>query len=289
MQLTLQNIESKIYTVKGKQVMIDSDLAILYQTETKYINRAVKRNPERFPLDFAFVLTEIEWKNLRFQIGTLETSGKGKHRKYAPIVFTEQGIAMLSAVLQTEIAIRVSVQIIQAFVTMRKSISHLQGLLQRIDEVELKQLQTDKTLENILHALEKDLPKKQGIFFQGQLFDAHVFVSEIIKKAKQSIIVIDNYVNEETLLLLSKRHPKASCDIHTRINAVLKTDLAKYNQQYPVINLIENKGSHDRFLIIDDTALYHFGASLKDLGKKCFAFSKMDELLKDIKKYLIRL
>ncbi len=262
MQLTLQNIESKIYTVKGKQVMIDSDLAILYQTETKYINRAVKRNPERFPPDFAFVLTEIEWKNLRFQIGTLEKSGKGKHRKYAPIVFTEQGIAMLSAVLQTEIAIKVSVQIIQAFVAMRKSISHLQGLLQRIDEVELKQLKTDKTLENILHALEKDLPKKQGIFFQGQLFDAHVFVSEIIKKAKQSIIVIDNYVNEETLLLLSKRHPKASCDIHTRINAVLKTDLAKYNQQYPVINLIENKGSHDRFLIIDDTTLYHFGAYL---------------------------
>jgi hypothetical protein len=171
---------------------------------------------------------------------------------------------------------------------MRKSISHLQGLLQRIDGIEWKQLQTDKTLEKILLALEKDLPKKQGVFFEGQLFDAHVFVSEIIKKAKRSIIIIDNYVNEGTLLLLSKRLPKVSCSIQTRINAVLKADVEKYNQQYPAIHLIENKGSHDRFLIIDDQELYHFGASLKDLGNKCFAFSRMDELLSDIQLHLIK-
>ena len=289
MQLTLQNIESKIHSIRGRQVMLDSDLATLYQTETKFINRAVKRNPERFPSDFVFILTEKEWQDLRFQNGTLkEISGRGKHRKYLPLVFTEQGVAMLSAVLQTEIAVRVSIQIIQAFVAMRKSISHLQGLLQRIDGIEWKQLQTDKTLEKILLALEKDLPKKQGVFFEGQLFDAHVFVSEIIKKAKRSIIIIDNYVNEETLLLLSKRQSKVQCVIHTRIHPALKSDLIKHNKQYPAITLHNNKGSHDRFLIIDDIELYHFGASLKDLGKKCFAFSRMDDFLKDVQLHLVK-
>ena len=286
MQLTLQNIESKIHSIRGRQVMLDSDLAILYQTETKFINRAIKRNSERFPKTFAFTLTEKAWSNLRFQFGTSSLQHGG--RRTLPVVFTEQGVAMLSAVLQTEIAIGVSVQIMEAFVAMRKSISHLLGLLQRIDGIEWKQLQTDKTLEKILLALEKDLPKKQGVFFEGQLFDAHVFVSEIIKKAKRSIIIIDNYVNEGTLLLLSKRLPKVSCSIQTRINAVLKADVEKYNQQYPAIHLIENKGSHDRFLIIDNQELYHFGASLKDLGKKCFAFSRMDELLPDIQLHLIK-
>jgi hypothetical protein len=286
MQLTLQNIESKIYTIRGIQVMLDSDLALLYQSETKYINRAVKRSTERFPISFAFRLTEAEWLNLKCQIGT--SSFKHGGRRILPYVFTEQGVAMLSAVLQTEIAIGVSIQIMEAFVAMRKSMNYLQGLLQRMDGLEWKQLQTDKTLEKVLLALEKDLPKKQGIFFEGQLFDAHVFVSEIIKKAKRSIIIIDNYVNEETLLLLSKRQPKVSCIIQTRINVVLKADVEKYNKQYPDIHLIENRGSHDRFIIIDDKALYHFGASLKDLGKKCFAFSRMDELLSDIQLHLIK-
>ena len=194
MQLTLQNIESKIYSIRGIQVMLDSDLALLYQTETKFINRAVKRNPERFPEAFAFTLTEKEWSNLRFQFGTSSLQHGG--RRTLPVVFTEQGVAMLSAVLQTEIAIHVSIQIIQAFVAMRKSMSHLQGLLQRIDGIEWKQLQTDKTLEKILQALEKDLPKSKGIFFEGQLFDAHVFVSDVIRKSKRTIVLIDNYVNE---------------------------------------------------------------------------------------------
>ena len=267
--------------------MLDSDLATLYQTETKYINRAVKRNKDRFPPDFSFMLTDNEWENIRFQIGTLETSGRGKHRKYKPIVFTEQGVAMLSAVLQTPIAILVSVKIIEAFVAMRKSMNHLQGLTQRMDGLEWKQLQTDQQLEKILNAMENDLPKKQGVFFEGQLFDAYVFVSDLIKIAKTSIVVVDNYVNEETLLLLSKRNANVSCVIHTRINAVLKADIAKHNQQYPVVSLIENNGSHDRYLIIDDKHLYHFGASLKDLGKKCFAFSRMDELLEVLKLRLV--
>jgi hypothetical protein len=285
MQLTLQNIESKIYSIRGIQVMLDSDLALLYQTETKFINRAVKRNPERFPEAFAFTLTETEWLNLKYQIGTSRIQHGGRRR--IPYAFTEQGVAMLSAVLHTEIAIHVSIQIIQAFVAMRKSMSHLQGLLQRIDGIEWKQLQTDNTLEKILQALEKDLPKSKGVFFEGQLFDAHVFVSDVIRKSKRTIVLIDNYVNEETLLLLSKRQPKVDCVIHTRINPILKSDLIKHNQQYPAITLYNNKGSHDRFLIIDDQELYHFGASLKDLGKKCFAFSRMDELLPAVRLHLL--
>lgn len=285
MQLSFQNIESKIYTIWNKQVMLDSDLATMYQTETKYINRAVKRNPERFPKSFAFKLTDSEWINLKCQIGTSSFVHGG--RRNQPVVFTEQGVAMLSAVIQTPIAILVSVQIIETFVAMRKSMNHLQGLLQRIDGLEWKQLQTDQQLEKILSALENDSPKNQGVFFEGELFDAHVFVADLIKIAKTSIVVVDNYVNEETLLLLSKRNSKVNCVIHTRINAVLKADIAKHNQQYPVVSLIENNGSHDRFLIIDNKNLYHFGASLKDLGKKCFAFSKMDELLEVIKHRLI--
>ena len=265
--------------------MLDSDLATLYQTETKYINRAIKRNPERFPESFAFKLTDSEWINLKCQIGTSRFRHGG--RRSQPLMFTEQGVAMLSSVIQTPIAILVSVQVIEAFVAMRKSMNHLQGLLQRMDGLEWKQLQTDQQLEKILNAMENDLPKKQGVFFEGQLFDAYVFVSDLIKIAKTSIVVVDNYVNEETLLLLSKRNANVSCVIHTRINAVLKADIAKHNQQYPVVCMIENKGSHDRFLIIDHKKLYHFGASLKDLGKKCFAFSRMDELLEVLKLRLV--
>ena len=284
----VENIKKKIYTIRGKQVMLDSDLAELFGTETKYINRALKRNPDRFPSDFAFVLTEKEWQDLRFQIGTLEiSSGRGKFRKYLPFVFTEQGVAMLSSVLQTDVAIEVSIQIIRAFIVMRKTFGYLHGLLQRMELVELKQLETDTKLENVFKALEKDIPIKQGIFFEGQLFDAHIFVSKLIKKARNSLIVIDNYINEETLLLLSKRQKKVKCVIHTRINPVLISDLEKHNKQYPIISIVDNRGSHDRFLTIDHKELYHLGASLKDLGNKCFAFSRMDNLIKEIQHNLI--
>ena len=285
MELVKSNIENKIYLIRGVQVMLDSDLAELYHSETKFINRAVKRNASRFPEEFMFQLTEQEWQHLRFQSGT-SSEGHGG-RRYLPCVFTEQGIAMLSAVLHTETAVNVSVDIMKAFVAMRKSLGQLHGLLQRMESLELKQLNTDQKLERIFELLNKEISPSQGIFFKGQLFDAHVFVSNLIKTAKKSIIVVDNYVDETTLLLLSKRDEDVECKVLTRINVALKKDLEKHNQQYPGIELIENRGSHDRFIIIDNTHLYHFGASLKDLGKKCFAFSQMDNLLPDLKEKLL--
>lgn len=285
MELAKSNIENKIYQIRGVQVMLDSDLAELYQTETKVINRAVKRNENRFPTEFMFQLTEQEWQNLRFQSGT--SSEKHGGRRYAPNVFTEQGIAMLSAVLHTDIAVNVSIQIMKAFVVMRKSLGQLHGLLQRMDGLEIKQLNTDQKIEQIFKLLDKEITPRQGIFFEGQLFDAHVFVSNLIKSAEASIIVVDNYVDENTLILLSKRNKDVKCKVLTRISTALSKDIEKHNQQYPAIELIENRGSHDRFIVIDNTYLYHFGASLKDLAKKCFAFSRMDDLLPGLKEKLL--
>jgi len=285
MELVKSNIENKIHLIRGLQVMLDSDLAELYNTETKFINRAVQRNASRFPIEFMFQLTEQEWQNLRFQSGTSSEVHGG--RRYLPNVFTEQGIAMLSAVLHTEIAVNVSIQIMKAFVVMRKSLGQLHGLLQRMEGLELKQLNTDQKIEQIFEVLDKQVVPKQGIFFEGQLFDAYIFVSNLIKTAKTSIIVVDNYIDETTLLILSKRNVGVQCSVLTRINDALKKDIEKHNKQYPLIELIENKGSHDRFIIFDNKHLYHFGASLKDVGKKCFAFSQMDNLLSEIQTKLL--
>jgi hypothetical protein len=280
--------EPKIYTIRGVQVMLDSDLANLYQTETKFINRAIQRNPKRFPLAFVFQLTADEWENLRFQIGTLnESNGRGKHRKYNPYVFTEQGVAMLSAVLSSEIAIDVSVQIMQAFVAMRRTMLGINPLIQRLDTLEVKQLKTNASLEKVFQALESDALPVQGIFFEGQLFDAYVFVSQLIKQAKKSIVLFDHYVDENTMLLLSKRRKNVDCVIYAKSSALLRKDLEKHNQQYTPIEWIEHQGSHDRFLILDDKQVYHMGASLKDLGKSCFGFNRMDEWLPDIKRKLM--
>lgn len=286
MEISISHIENKIYTLRGLQVMLDSDLAELYQVEPRVLNQAVKRNSERFPENFCFQLTDAEWQSLRSQIVTLE-SGKGKHRKFLPYMFTEQGVSMISAVLRSDIAVKVSIQIIQTFVAMRKALGPLHGIIQRLEGVELKQLQTDSKLEQVLKALEKDLPSQQGIFFEGQLFDAYLFASDLIKQANKSIVIIDHYVDETTLLLLSKRKKQVSCTVHTRINASLKKDLEKHNQQYPTIRLVENRSSHDRFIIIDETQLYHIGASLKDLGNKCFAFSRMDDVLPELSTKLL--
>lgn len=287
MELVKSNIENKIYTVRGLQVMLDSDLAELYNTETKFINRAVKRNIDRFPTEFMFQLTEQEWQSLRFQFGTSNENHGG--RRYHPNVFTEQGIAMLSSVLHTEIAVKVSIQIMKAFVAMRKSLGQLHGLLQRMEGLEIKQLNTDNKIEQIFKKLDNQITPNQGIFFEGQLFDAHVFVSSLIKMAEKSIIVVDNYIDETTLLMLSKRNDNVNCRVLTRINKALKNDLEKHNKQYPPIELIENTASHDRFIIIDNEHLYHFGASLKDVGKKCFAFNKMDSLISDIQSKLLQI
>ena len=273
----IEDIQNKIFTIRNQQVMIDRDLAELYQVEIRVLNQAVKRNIERFPELFRFQLTQNEYNEfLRSQNVILE-KGKGKHRKYLPYVFTEQGVAMLSAVLRSEIAVKVSVQIMQAFVEMKNFIANNAAVFQRIERIEKKQLIADENFEKIFKALEdKTLKPKQGIFYDGQIFDAYQFVAGLIKKAKKSIVLIDNYVDESVLTLFSKNQ-KIDVTVFTRnIGKQLILDLEKYNAQYKPVTIKKFTKAHDRFLIIDDKEIYHFGASLKDLGKKWFAFSKFD-------------
>ena len=282
-QIQPNEIQHRIYTIRGLQVMLDVDLAFLYGVETKVLNQAVKRNEERFPENFRFQLTKNEYAPCsRSQIVTLnkeQSTKRGRNLKYLPYAFTEQGIAMLSAILRSETAVRTSIQIINAFVEMRKFILNNAQLFQRIGHVEQKQIETDKRIDQILDALNSGTAKpRQGIFYDGQIFDAWLFVSDLVKSATHSLVLIDNYVDESVLNLLGKRNSNASATIYTqKISNQLRLDIEKYNQQYPVIELKEFKQSHDRFLIIDNTDVYHFGASLKDLGKKWFAFSKFDK------------
>lgn len=287
----LLEIENKIYSVRGVQVMLDSDLADMYDVEPKRLNEQVKRNINRFPEKFRFQLSEEEYENLRSQFATIENesnslrsqfatieSQRGKHRKYLPYVFTEQGVSMLSAVLRSETAVQVSIKIMDAFVEMRKFISTNAGIFQRLDKVEQKQIETDNKFEQIFKALEdKSIKPKQGIFYDGQVFDAYVFVADLVKSAQKSIILIDNYVDETVLQLFTKRNKNVAVSIYTKnISRALKQDLEKHNAQYPKIEIEKFDKAHDRFLMIDETTVYHIGASLKDLGKKWFAFSKMD-------------
>jgi hypothetical protein len=294
-----ETIKTKIYTIRGLQVMLDRDLAELYDVEAKRLNEQVKRNSDRFPLNFMFQLTEEEHQNLMFQNGTsslrsqnvtLDTqdslrsqnatleNGRGKHRKYLPYVFTEQGVAMLSAVLRSHSAVQMSIHIINAFVEMRKFISNNALIFQRLDSLEQKQFKTDDKVEAILNAIEdKSIKPKQGIFYDGQVYDAYVFISDLIKSADESIVLIDNYIDDTVLTLLSKREAKVKATIYTKnITKQLELDFQKHNAQYPTIELKKFDSSHDRFLIIDAKKVYHVGASLKDLGKKWFAFSKFD-------------
>lgn len=269
-------IKNLIYTIRGKQVMLDSDLASLYQVETKNLNKAVKRNIERFPVSFCFQLTEEEVQNLRFQSGTSSESYGG--RRYMPYVFTEQGIAMASAILRSNIAVKVSVEIMEAFVEMRRMLISNASLFRRLDKIELKQLEADQKFEEIFKALESDkLHSEKGIFYDGQIFDAYTFISDIIRSAKISIILIDNYVDDTVLTLLGKRDQSVTATIYTKnFSNQLQLDLQRYNSQYPAIEIELFSNAHDRFIIVDNTELYHIGASLKDLGKKWFAFSRMD-------------
>lgn len=269
-------IKNLIYTIRGKQVMLDSDLASLYQVETKNLNKAVKRNIERFPVSFCFQLTEEEVQHLRFQIGTSSVSYGG--RRYLPYVFTEQGIAMASAILRSDIAVKVSVEIMEAFVEMRRMLIGNASLFHRLDNIELKQLEADQKFEEIFKALESDkIHSEKGVFYDGQIFDAYTFVADIIRNAGRSIILIDNYVDDTVLTLLGKRGQSVTATIYTKnISNQLQLDLQRYNSQYPAIEIELFSDAHDRFLIVDNTELYHIGASLKDLGKKWFAFSRMD-------------
>lgn len=297
-----KTIQDKIYTIRGEQVMLDEDLAILYGVETKQLNKAVNRNIARFPEKFRFQLTQEEYDNLRFQNGTsnlddslrsqfVTSSSEKQHggRRYLPYVFTEQGVSMLSAVLRSQTAIEVSIKIIDTFVEMRKFISSNADMFLRFERVEQRLSLHDEKFNQIFQAIEnKEIKPKQHIFYDGQIFDAYLFISDIIKSAKSSIKLIDNYIDESTLVLFTKRDANVSMKIYTKtISNQLKLDLQKHNAQYPKIEIEKFELSHDRFLIIDEKDIYHFGASLKDLGKKWFAVTKMDinsfELLEKLK------
>ena len=266
------NIESLIYVIREEQVMLDSDLAKLYGVETKVLNQAVKRNIQRFPTDFMFQLTKEEC--LRSQIVT-SNGGRGGSR-YMPYAFTENGVAMLSSVLRSVKAIEVNILIMRAFTLMRNFIKKHGSLFQRLDRLEMKQLKTDEKVDTILDRLNRYDEIREGIFFDGQIFDAYVFIARLIRKAKKRIVVIDSYVDDSVLVQLSKRKPGVKVDIYDgKISQQLRQDVARHNAQYPGVTLHAYRKAHDRFLIIDEE-VYHIGHSLKDLGKKLFAFSKMD-------------
>lgn len=288
-EILITSIESKILIVRGVQVMLDSDLANLYGVQTKVLNQAVKRNMKRFPESFMFRITDNERQSLRSQIVTLDKgrSGRGKYVKYAPFAFTELGIAMLSSVLNSELAIQVNIEIMQVFVQFRKDIRSDIFLYRRVDDLERKLIKHELRFDEFLETIEKKIPQKSGIFFNDQIFDAYVFSSELIKSAKKSVVLIDNYVDEVTLLQLSKRGVGVTCIIYTeKLSSTLQLDLDKHNAQFPTIQVAPLKNVHDRFLIIDDEQLYHMGASLKDLGKRWFAFSRIDGLLAEIQSRL---
>ncbi len=279
-----ESIRNRIFSIRGFQVMLDRDLAELYGVETRVLNQAVKRNIERFPDEFCFLMTNSEFTEWRSQIVMSNNLKVGL--RWKPYVFTELGVAMLAGVLKSEIAVKISIRIIRAFVEMRKLIQSNSQIFQRLSLVETKQsetilklIETDKRVDKIFSLMEsgEQLPK-QGIFFDGQVFDAYKFVSDLFRSAKSSIVIIDNYIDDTVLVHLSKVKPDIKVLILTKtVTVQFKQDTEKFGRQYFPIEIKEFKRSHDRFIILDGNEVYHFGASLKDLGKKWFAFSKMEK------------
>jgi len=268
----VEDIKSLIYTIRGKEVMLDRDLAKLYQVETRVLNQAVKRNIERFPEDFMFQLSKEEFEILKSQI-VISSSNWGGVRKL-PYAFSEQGVSMLSAVLKSKVAIEVSINIIRAFVQMRKFMLTNASIFQRIENIEQKLIAHDENFQKIFKKLGNNEIPIQGIFFNGQIWDAYEFINKLLKSAKKEVILIDNYIDESVLTIFSK-YPKLDFTIITKqIDKKLKLDIEKYNSQYKNLKVKTSNKYHDRFLIIDNE-IYHIGASLKDLGKKVFAFSKL--------------
>ena len=268
-------IENRIFTFRGEKVMVDRDLAEMYQVETKVLNQAVKRNIARFPENFRFQLTAIEKIEL---VTNCDRFANLKHASTNPYAFTEQGVAMLSAVLKSETAVQVSIQIMQAFVQMRKSIHNNLSLLQLSTDFEQFKLSTTQQFDKIFNVLEnnKEIPK-QGVFYNGQTYDAYAFVNQLIKTAKNNIILIDNYIDDTVITLLTAKKTNVQVTLlMQQPTKKLELDVQKANTQYPTFVIKKFNLSHDRFLIIDNKEVYHIGASLKDLGKKWFAFTKLE-------------
>ena len=294
--LTEAKIASKIMVIRDVQVLLDRDIAEMYGVETKVFNQAVKRNIKRFPEAFRFQLNEDEAleveRSSRSQFVTLNNSGnlRGSNIKYLPYAFTEQGVAMLSAVLRSEKAVQVSIEIMNAFVQMRHYLRGNMGLAGRLNafetkvetrlvDHELKFKKIDENFSKIFNELDSNPKKaKEGVFFKGQIFDAYAFFQDIIKTAKKEIILIDGYVDLSVLERLSVKQKNVKVKIYTHPKAELRQiDVHQFNQQYPTATMDYTQKMHDRFLIIDNKDLYPIGAWLKDLGKQCFAFDKMED------------
>ncbi len=282
---TEEKIENLIHYVRGQQVMIDSDLALLYNVETKRLNESVKRNAKRFPESFCFQLSEDEYADLRSQIATSNTentSSKGG-RRYLPYVFTEQGIAMLSAVLRSDEAIQVSINIMNAFVKMRRFMAENALMFDKLNSLELKQLEYQKEsnekFDQIFAYISEHEEVGQKIFFEGQIYDAFSLLVSLVGKAEKSIVLIDNYVDVGTLNILAKKKDGVGVTIYTvRRTRLASQDIANFNSQYPTLTVNYTGVFHDRFLIIDEETAYHIGASLKDAGKKCFGISRIEDV-----------
>ncbi len=271
-----ESIRDRIYSIRGYQVMLDRDLAELYGVETKRLNEAVKRNKERFPETFCFQLFESEKTEV---VANCDHLKKLKFSYVLPYAFTEHGVVMLSSVLRSDKAMEINIKVVEAFVAMRKFIQTNGQIFQRLDRVEVKLLENDHKFEKVFDALEsKDRIPEQGIFFEGQIFDAYKFVSDLFRSAKKSVVIIDNYVDDSVLVHLTKVNKGVKIKILTKsISDQFRLDLKKFKEQYFSIEVSAIKSIHDRFIIIDGQVVYHFGASLKDLGKKLFGFTKMDK------------
>ncbi len=298
--LTNDEIKNLIYTIRGRQVMLDSDVAMLYHYETKRINETVNRNKNRFPESFCFQLNEDEFKVLRSQIATLNENEtinnrlmsqvvtlsekqRGRHRKYLPYVFTEQGIAMLSGLLKNDIAIQVSINIMNAFVEMRKFIYTNKNVFERVikieNQIDEKFSDYDKKFDVIFNKLQSEENIKQRIFFNGQIWDSYSLIVDLIKKASNKIIIIDNYIDDSVLKMLSKKRENVEVNILTSEKSNIKNlDIDKFNKEYPILKVEKTNKFHDRFIILDEKEMYHLGASIKDLGKKCFGINKIEDI-----------
>ena len=274
-----EEIKNLIYTIRGKQVMLDSDVAKLFNYATKDLNRNVRNNIERFPEYYCFKLTEDEYKFLRCKNFTLNKNGRGEHRKYLPYVFTEYGITMLAGLLKSEVAVNISIKIVNTFIEMRKFLNSNGQVFERLTNVEYKLLEHDKKFDKVFNQLQQEDNIKQKIFFEGQIYDAYSLIIDIIKRANKKITIIDNYIDDSILKMLTKKNKNVEVIIMTSDKSNIENiDVKKFNKEYPILKVAKTDKFHDRFIIIDNKELYHCGASIKDLGKKCFAINKIEDI-----------
>ena len=264
------NIENMIYEIRGRQVMLDCDLAKLYNVETKRINEAVKNNPDKFPERFYFRINENEFFSLKSKISTSKGGSRKGHN-----VFTEQGIAMLSTILKSKVAVETSIRIMDAFVKMRKYISVNLIEQDNIKNMLIKHDNEIKLLQESFSKLEEK-EKINHMFYEGQIYDAYSLLIDIFNEAKKEIIIIDNYADKSILDMITNLNVKVII-VTRKFNLLKDIDIKKYNKQYQNLKVIYSDKFHDRFIILDKKVLYHSGASYKDLGNKCFTITKMED------------